>query len=112
MKTLGLVALLTLFGSSSALVWAQSTAQIGGIVQDSSGAAVPGAEVKATQTDTGVVRTVTSGPGGEYVLNSLETGPYKLEVAKQGFATYVQTGIVLSVADSPNIPVALKVGAV
>ncbi len=96
----------------SALVWAQGTAQIGGVVQDSSGAAVPGADVKATQTDTAVSRTVSSGPNGEYVLNSLETGPYRLEVSKQGFATYVQTGIVLAVADSSNIPVSLKIGAV
>ena len=93
-------------------VWAQSTAQISGNVQDASGGAVPGADVKAVQTDTGTVRTVTSGPGGEYVLNSLETGPYRLEVSKQGFASYVQTGIQLAVADSPSIPVVLKVGAV
>lgn len=44
----------------SAHVWGQATAQIHGVVQDSSGAAIPGATVKATQTDTGVTRTVAS----------------------------------------------------
>jgi hypothetical protein len=44
------------------LLWAQSsTAQIHGAVQDSSGAAVPGAEVRAVQTETGATRTVESG---------------------------------------------------
>ena len=112
MKALGFIARVALFFSFAAFIWAQSTAQIAGTVQDATGAAVPGADIKLTQTDTGVVRTVTSGPGGEYALTSLATGPYKLEVSKQGFSTYVQTGIVLAVADSPTIPVVLKVGAV
>jgi hypothetical protein len=48
------------------LAWAQggSSAQIHGVVQDPSGAAVPGAEIKATQTAIGAVRTVTSEPDG------------------------------------------------
>ena len=40
------------------------TAQIQGTVLDSTGSAVPGADVKATQTDTGAVRNVTSGADG------------------------------------------------
>ena len=93
-------------------VWAQSTAQIQGVVSDESGSAIPGAEVRATQTDTGAIRTATSGANGEYVLTSLPIGPYRLEAGKQGFATYVQTGIVLQVASTPTIDVPLKVGAV
>jgi len=101
------------FGIAS-LAWAQavSTAQIGGVVQDSTGLAVPGAEIKVTQTDTGAARTATSNADGSYVLPSLPVGPYTLEVKKQGFTTYVQTGIVLQVASNPAIPVTLKVGAV
>src|SRR6478736_3201551 len=100
--------------SITMLAWAQavSTAQIGGVVQDSTGLAVPGADVKVTQTDTGAVRTATSNADGSYVLPSLPVGPYTLEVKKAGFATYVQTGIVLQVATNPAIPITLKVGAV
>jgi len=111
-KAFGIVARIALFFGFSVFIWAQSTAQIAGIVTDASGGAVPGAEVKATQTDTGVARNVTTGADGYYVLSNLAIGPYRLEVSKSGFATYIQTGIVLAVADSPNIPVALKVGAV
>src|ERR1700680_3791582 len=98
----------------SGLGWAQavSTSQISGTVQDSSGLAVPGAEVKVTQTDTGAIRAVVSGPDGAYVIPSLPVGPYSLEVTKEGFTRYVQTGIWLQVATNPAIPVTLKVGAV
>jgi hypothetical protein len=81
-------------------------------VQDSSGGAVPGAEVKATQTATGLVRTIVSGADGSYVLTNLPVGPYQLEVTKDGFSKYVQSGIVLQVGSNPSVEVALKVGAV
>ena len=98
---------------SSSAAWAQvSTAQIQGTVQDSSGLAVQGAEVKATQTATGAVRTVTTGADGGYVLPDLPIGPYQVEVTKEGFSKYVQTGIVLQVASNPTIPLTLKVGQV
>ena len=82
------------------------------MVQDPSGAAVPGAEIRAIQTDTGTIRTAVSGTSGEYVLANLPVGPYRLEVSKQGFTTYVQTGIILQVASTPTVDVALQVGAV
>src|SRR5262249_23004301 len=63
-------------------IWAQGVAQIQGTVQDSSGLAIGGAEVKATQTDTGIVRSTVSGADGVYVLPNLPVGPYRMEVAK------------------------------
>src|SRR5579863_10150567 len=90
----------------------QNTAQIQGTILDASGAAVPGAEIKATNTDTGIVRTATTGSSGEYVLSNLPVGPYRVEAAKQGFSTYVQTGIVLQVSTSPTVDISLKVGGV
>src|SRR6266498_2290607 len=82
---------------------AQGTSQIQGVIQDATGASIGGAEVQATQTDTGAVRTVTSGEDGTYVLPNLPIGPYRLEVSKGGFTKYVRTGIVLQVATNPNI---------
>jgi hypothetical protein len=89
-----------------------STAQINGTVQDSSGLAVPGAAVKATQTATGLVRNATSGADGAYVLPNLPIGPWQLEVTKDGFSKYVQTGVVLQVASAPVVDVQLKIGSV
>ena len=115
MKTLRAVGvLLCVTGFSWVAAWAQSQnlSQIQGTVQDSSGAPVPGAEVKATQTDTNVTRTVTTQNDGGYVLPNLPIGPYRLEISKTGFATFVQSGVVLQVASNPTIDVTLKVGAV
>src|SRR5712692_7877036 len=78
-------------------VWAQATAQISGAVQDQSGAVLPGAEITATHTDTGVSRMTISNEAGYYTLPNLSLGPYRLEVALPGFRTFVRTGIVLQV---------------
>src|SRR5207249_5897525 len=41
-------------------LWAQATAQISGAVRDQSGAVLPGVEVTATQTETGIARTAVT----------------------------------------------------
>ena len=58
MKRKGFVAAIVLLvcSFSSMDVWAQATAQISGTVRDQSGAVLPGVEVTATQTDTGIAR--------------------------------------------------------
>src|SRR5580704_15293887 len=96
----------TIFGQTVSL------SQISGTVRDSTGAVVAGAHISATQTDTGLTRTAESGADGVYQLPSLPIGPYKLEVQKEGFSTYNQSGIVLQVGSSPTIEVTLQVGAV
>src|SRR5438128_2135817 len=74
-----------------------STAQISGTVTDSSGAVLPGVEVTATQTQTGVSRSTVSNETGFYVLPNLPVGPYRLEASLPGFRAFVQSGIVLQV---------------
>ena len=94
--------------------WAQAIggSQLSGVVHDSSGGAIPGAEVTATKTDTGTIRTVFTGADGTYSLPNLPIGPYQLKVALQGFTTYVRDGIVLQVGSNPEINVTLAVGAI
>ena len=99
---------------SAVASWAQSTgmSQISGTVQDSSGSSVPGAAIRVTQTETGAVRTTQSGNDGAYVLPSLVVGAYQLQVSKDGFSSYVQSGIVLQVNSNPIINVSLKLGSI
>jgi hypothetical protein len=68
------VALLCAITCAIVSAQAVSTSQISGTVQDSSGSAVPGADVKATQTATGAARTVTRGPDGGYLLPICQLG--------------------------------------
>src|SRR5690242_8175205 len=104
------VTLISLIACSS--VWAQATAQISGTARDQSGAVLPGVEITATQTETGITRTAVTNETGSYVLTNLPIGPYKVEATLPGFRTYAQTGIVLEVNSSPVINVALEVGQV
>src|SRR5437016_10006330 len=114
MKRTVFVSTIVLFISliACAGVWAQATAQIGGTARDQSGAGLPGVEVKATQTETGITRTAVTNETGSYVLPNLVVGPYRLEAALPGFRTYVQSGIVLQVNASPVINIVLEVGQV
>src|SRR3989442_1795793 len=103
---------LTLGALTCAVVFAQtaSTAQITGTVTDQSGAVLPGAEVTATQTDTGISRNAVGNETGTYVLPNLPVGPYRLEVSLPGFRSYVRTGMVLQVNSKPGVNVTLQTG--
>src|SRR5215470_18551241 len=71
---------------------AVSSAQIHGMVTDPSGAAIVGANVTATQIDTGLVRATATSSEGTFSLPTLPVGPYRLKVTASGFRDYVQTG--------------------
>src|SRR2546422_3717977 len=86
-----------------------ATAQISGIVSDTSGAVLPGAEITVTQTETGIMRTGVTNETGAYVLPNLPIGPYRFEASLAGFRSFVQTGIVLQVGSNPVINVSLQV---
>src|SRR6266852_5336838 len=93
------------------LVCAQvSTGTISGVVQDPSGAAIPGAMVTIKNVDTGTARTLTSDAGGRYIAPNLTVGNYEVQGQQSGFQTEVRTGITLSVGREEVINLALKVG--
>jgi hypothetical protein len=94
------------------LVAQYTTADLGGTVTDSSGAAVPDAKVTVRSTETGFTQNTTSNATGAFLFPRLRVGAYELKVAKEGFTTYVQSGITLVVDQAANISVALQVGQV
>src|SRR5271170_7601337 len=89
-----------------------TTARLGGIVTDSSGAAAPGATVTVEEVQTGYKQVVKTGSAGEYLFSSLPVGNYQLTVDSVGFASQVQKGIILTVGQFATNNVQLKVGAV
>src|SRR5437870_6495413 len=91
-------------------LWAQATAQVSGRVQDATAAVLPGVEITATHTGTGIVRSTVTNESGSYILLNLPIGAYRLEAALPGFRTYVQSGIVLEVNSSPVVNIVLEVG--
>ncbi len=108
-----LVIILALFLLAASAVFGQAVAigSVNGEITDQSGSSVPGATVLLTETNKGVVHTVTSNADGHYAALSLPVGPYRLEVRAKGFKDFVQTGILLQVAENITQNVSLQVGA-
>lgn len=97
----------------TSVLWGQSpTGTITGTVKDPSGALVPGAKVEVTNTSTGISRSTASDAVGNFQFPLLNPGTYRLTVEFVGFSKYVQEGIVLDVAEKPNVDVMLKPGTV
>lgn len=92
-------------------VSAQTVAELSGRVADETGGALPGVSVTATQTSTGLTRTVTTNTAGDYVFASLPIGPYKLAARLDGFRAFEQTGIVLAVGESRAVNIRLGLGS-
>ena len=72
-------------------------ANVGGRVLDSSGGALPGVTVTATNADTGIRTVATSNEEGHYALALLPPGRYTLTAELAGFQTQTRTDITLSV---------------
>jgi outer membrane receptor protein involved in Fe transport len=109
-RTLALVVFaLTIFAGAS--TFAQTfRGTILGSVTDSSGAAVPGATVTIKNTDTGLVRTVTTSEDGSYAAPELPIGTYSVSVEKSGFKLGVVTGIKVEVSSERRADVVLQIG--
>src|ERR1700761_557577 len=89
-----------------------STGDILGNVNDPSGAAVPGATIVLTNTETQERHSVTSDRAGEYTFTLLQPGHYSLQVNVPGFEPYQLTDITLSAGDRRRIVVGMAVGGV
>src|SRR2546427_4745944 len=105
------VLLISLILLSGITVSAQvTTATIAGVVQDASGAVIPGVSITIKNVETGATRTATSDEGGRYTVPELTLGDYEVEAQLPGFQTEVRSGIHFAVAGSAVINFALKVG--
>ncbi|HEY2930713.1 MAG TPA: carboxypeptidase-like regulatory domain-containing protein, partial [Acidobacteriota bacterium] len=89
-----------------------STGSMSGTVTDSSGAAVGGATVTATQTNTGRTLVTVTTEAGLYAFPNLDVGPYTLSVEKSGFKKYSHPNIVISISTKTVVDAALEVGDV
>lgn len=82
---------------------AQATGSISGTVADRSGAAVAGAQVTVTETNTNTVRVLTTDSGGRYVANLLPLGNYMVKVTAPSFQGAEKVGLRLEAQGSPEI---------
>lgn len=81
-----------------------------GRVTDSSGAVVPGADVRIVNDATGVAATAKTNDAGAYALPYLLPGNYTLNTEMQGFKKFVRPGIQVRVNDNVEVNIQLQVG--
>ena len=89
-----------------------TSSTIVGTVTDASGANVPGAQVTAVNTDTNLSRTVKTNAQGEYRLEFLPVGTYRVEVTAGGFQKLVRSGVVVEIAQPTRADAQLQLGQV
>ncbi len=103
--------LLSLLAVSAGLLFAQTGAgSIAGTVMDPSGAVVPSAVVRVTNTATGVTAELTTNESGIYQALQLIPGPYTVTVGAAGFKSMERKGITVQVGDRLTLNVTLEVG--
>src|SRR5262249_21663866 len=103
------IALLALFAAVAAAQL--TTTSIHGIVKDPSGAVIPNAAVKLTDTGTGIERNTVSGPDGAFVFVSLQAATYRVTVTAQGFQASVIDQVKADSGRTTDVAVQLAVGA-
>jgi hypothetical protein len=93
--------------------YSQSTFRGGmaGIVTDSSGAAIPGAKIDATNAATEIVYHASSSSEGDYSLSDLPLGDYNVTVSFPGFKTTEVKLVRISAGAVFSLPVKLEISA-
>lgn len=109
-RFLGLALCLFLLCLIGPAAWGQAATSLRGTITDPSGAAIPNATIRLTNTGTNLIRTTASDAQGTYAFAEVLPGNYALTVEAQGFASYRQTGIQLLVSLPATIDVRMKIG--
>lgn len=92
--------------SISALIHAQQTTGfISGSVRDATGAALPNTGIKLINTATNAERTGRSNDNGDFVVNGVDAGQYRITIQSAGFKTFEKTGIVLTASERLSVGV-------
>ena len=93
-------------------VFGQSNeAEIFGSVTDSSGAAIPKAQVTLTNVDTGVTHTTTVQADGQYRFSPVAPGNYRITVKADNFQTATVTNLAINLGASITQNITMKVGS-
>lgn len=106
-----LAAILFLFTAPLCVAQTALTGALNGLVTDSSGALVVGAQVVLTNQGTREVRSTTSASDGRYNFSLVAPGTYSAEVTKQGFKSTTHTDVHVVVAETAVLDIHLDIGA-
>jgi hypothetical protein len=83
---------------------------ISGVVVDSIGGVLPGADVTITHNATGVANSTVTNPDGVFSFPGIPLGTYTVTVALPGFKTFVANDVVITSASPASVRATLEVG--
>jgi len=83
-----------------------------GNVKDATGASIPGATVVVINKATNLTREAITDEAGRFNFTDLPTGTYNLKVSQQGFKTFEQTEVTVTINSVSRVDVALEIGTI
>jgi hypothetical protein len=94
------------------LVFSQtgSTGALTGTATDSSGARIPGVDIKLTSDATSETRSAISGESGGYSFLQLAPGSYRLDAALMGFKSAIVSAVRITVTETARLDIQMEVG--
>ena len=87
------------------------SAQISGVVQDSSGAVLPGVDVTLVNVGTRNERQTVTNEGGLYTFPNVPVGEYRINAMLSGFKPISRSNVQVSAGLNIRVDVSLEVGA-
>lgn len=111
MKYRFLLALLLLVASAQFAIGQSVYAGIHGTVTDPSGAVLPGVQVVATNTETGVALTTTSQQNGYFEFAQVPVGTYVISANKTSFKNFKTSPVTLVLNEIYTLGVKMELGA-
>lgn len=117
MRGLGFLRIVLLIPVLFLITWAGATAQlagkgqVNGTVTDSSGAAIPGAQVVVKSKQTSLSTNTTTTSSGDFSLPTLDPGDYTVTVSANGFQKLVQENVHVNALETQTLNPKLTVGA-
>src|SRR5690349_6699821 len=105
-------AVLALLGSAESVLAQAGRGRIVGRILDSSSAVIPGAEVIATQEAMNVHVSAKTNGDGNYDLQYLLPGIYRIDVKADGFKQYTRRPIEVRVGDTVTLDLTLAIGSI
>src|SRR5258705_5766497 len=97
--------IIILFAAATAQAQGSFFTSLSGVVVDSSGGVIPGADVKVKNLGTGSEANAVSGSDGGFTIPSLTGGTYSVTVSLMGFKTAVLNSVTLQAAVPGNVKV-------
>jgi len=87
------------------------SATISGVVQDTTGAILPGVDVTLTNVGTKIARQAVTNAAGLYTFPNVPVGEYQVTAMLSGFKPITKSGVQVNAGLNIRVDVALEVGA-